>query len=58
MAVEAAAEHTGLTTEQLSGVVLGTLSVTPEMAAKLAKLRSTTTEMWLEMQRAFDSEQA
>jgi antitoxin HigA-1 len=51
-----AAEHTGLTMEQIGEIIAGRLSVTPEIAAKLGKLSGTTTEMWVSMQRAFDED--
>ncbi|MFM2125801.1 MAG: hypothetical protein RL328_2252 [Acidobacteriota bacterium] len=50
MLVDTAAERTGLTPQQIGGVIAGTLPVTQEVAEKLAKLAGTTAQLWLKLQ--------
>ena len=50
MLVDTAAERTGLTPQQIAGVIAGTLPVTPELAEKLARLAGTTAQFWLKLQ--------
>jgi addiction module HigA family antidote len=45
-----AAGETGLSVEQIGGIIEGTLVITPDIAAQLAKLGGTTAEMWLRLQ--------
>ncbi len=54
--VHAAAERTGLTEDQLGDLIAGRASVTPEIAAQLAKLAGTTAQLWLKLQAEYDAE--
>jgi plasmid maintenance system antidote protein VapI len=49
MLAEEAAERTGLTVAEIGGIIAGDIPMDAEIAEKLAKLRGTTKEMWLEM---------
>ncbi len=49
MLVEEAAERTGLTVVEIGGIIAGDIAIDAELAGKLAKLRGTTKDIWLEM---------
>ena len=53
-----AAEHMGVTRQQLHRVVTGVSAISPEMAVRLEKAVGGTAEAWLAMQRNYDLAQA
>lgn len=53
--LETAAEEAGLPVDVLRGIVNGTGSVTPEIAARLGTLWGTSAEMWMKLQARYDA---
>ncbi len=54
LSVTAAAAHLGVSRQALHAVLSGRSSVSPEMAARIAKLFGSTPEFWLRLQMAHD----
>ncbi|MEO5924711.1 MAG: hypothetical protein ABIR70_12880 [Bryobacteraceae bacterium] len=44
-----AAEHTGLSLDQIGDIIAGRQRITPDIAALLSKMSGTTAEMWLRL---------
>lgn len=55
LTVTEAALRLGVTRPALSRLLNGKASVSPEMAVRLAKLLSTSVEMWLNIQMQYDA---
>lgn len=58
LTVTEAAEGLGVSRKQLSAVLNGRASISPEMAVRLSKAFGTTSEMWLNHQLQYDLWQA
>jgi len=54
LSVTAAAAHLGVSRQALHAVLSGRSAVSPEMAARIAKLVGGTPEIWLRLQIAHD----
>lgn len=48
------AEHLGISTQRINGIVRGRRAVTPETAWLLAQALGTTPEFWINLQTAHD----
>jgi antitoxin HigA-1 len=58
LSVTAAAEALGVSRKNLSELLNGRIGVSPEMALRLGMAFSTSAEVWLNMQTAYDLAQA
>ena len=54
VSVAKAAEALGVTRQQLTNVIAGRSSITPDMALRLEAGIGSTAETWIELQRAYD----
>ena len=55
LTVTEAAKRLGITRPALSRLLNGRANISPEMAVRLAKLLSTTPDMWLNVQAQYDA---
>lgn len=55
LTVTEAAKRLGVTRPALSRLLNGKANLSPEMAARLAKLLSTSAELWLNLQAQYDA---
>jgi addiction module HigA family antidote len=58
LSIARAAEHLGVTRQQLNKVVTGKSSISPEMAVRLELAFGGTADAWLRAQNAYDLAQA
>ena len=54
LTITAAAEGLGLSRKQLSAIINGRASITPEIAVRLEMGIGSTADQWIRMQTAFD----